>query len=278
MDIMQKYSIEQMVKGFETAFIDQDITSNLAYKPLFVSNNYKEGRKVLSSIEDELLRCDQFNISVAFITMSGVTPLLQTLKELETKRIKGRILTTDYLTFSEPKALDKLIELKNIELKMYCTVENGEGFHTKGYIFKEDEIYRIIVGSSNITLGALTKNKEWNTRIISTDQGEYAKHIVEEFDTFWNSKSSKNYFDFIEQYRINYEIIKKQRAIAKQVEVPSIEQYKLQPNKMQRDFVISLKKLIDAGEEKALLISATGDRVIIVTGRKSPVKSRTLAA
>jgi superfamily II DNA or RNA helicase/HKD family nuclease len=255
---MQKYRIEQIMQGLETAFINQDITSNLAYKPLFVSNNYKNGRKVLSSIEDELLKCDQFYISVAFITMSGLTPLLQTLKELEMRGIPGQIITTDYLCFSEPKALHKLANLKNIELKMYCTGEAGEGFHTKGYIFREDEIYRIIVGSSNITLGALTKNKEWNTKIVSTAQGEFANNIIEEFNTFWNSKSSKNYLDFIDQYTVNYELVKKQKAIAKQVEIPSIEQYKLQPNKMQVEFVSNLRKLRNAGEEKALLISATG--------------------
>ncbi|MDF2909110.1 MAG: hypothetical protein K0R34_4431 [Herbinix sp.] len=184
--------IEQMRNGIETAFINHNNISNLAYKPLFVSNNYKEGRKVLSAIEDELLRCDEFYISVAFITMSGLTPLLQTLKDLETRGIQGQIITTDYLTFSEPKALDKLAELKNIELKMYCTKEDGEGFHTKGYIFKKEELYRIIVGSSNITLGALTRNKEWNTKIISTENGEYANHIVEEFTSFWNADSARN--------------------------------------------------------------------------------------
>ena len=47
---------------------------------------HKEGKKVLSSIEDELLACDGFQISVAFITMSGITPLLQTLKEMEKKK------------------------------------------------------------------------------------------------------------------------------------------------------------------------------------------------
>jgi superfamily II DNA or RNA helicase len=250
--------MEQMIKGYETAFIDQNITSNLAYKPLFVSNNYKEGRKVLSSIEDELLRCDQFYISVAFINMSGLAPLLQTLKELENRGIKGQILTTDYLTFSEPKALDKLAEYTNIELKMYCTDESREGFHTKGYIFKEDEIYRIIVGSSNITSSALTKNKEWNTRIISTKQGEYANHIIDEFNSFWNSKFSRDYVDCIEQYRLNYEMIKNQKEIAKRIEIPSIEQYKLQPNKMQIEFVTNLKKLVNSGEERALLVSATG--------------------
>lgn len=255
---MQEYNTQQMIKGFETAFINQDITSNLAYKPLFISNNFKEGRKVISSIEDELLKCNKFHISVAFITMGGLTPLLQTLKVLEEKGIPGQILTTDYLSFSEPKALHKLAELSNIELKMYCTDEAGEGFHTKGYIFKEDEIYRIIVGSSNITLGALTKNKEWNTKIISTDQGEYANQVVEEFNGLWNSSCAKSYSDVIDHYTTNYELIKKQKEVARQVDIPSIEQYSLKPNKMQVEFVNNLRKIRNAGEERALLISATG--------------------
>ena len=39
-------------EGCVTAFIDKTYPSNLAYKPQFISNNYKEGRKVISSIED----------------------------------------------------------------------------------------------------------------------------------------------------------------------------------------------------------------------------------
>lgn len=73
---MPNDKIAQLQQGFNTAFIDADLASNLAYKSQFVSHNYKEGRKVLSSVEDELLVCDEFSISVAFITMSGITPLL----------------------------------------------------------------------------------------------------------------------------------------------------------------------------------------------------------
>ena len=113
--------------ALETAYINGATASSLAYRPQFVSNNHKEGKKVLSSVEDELLACDQFQISVAFITMSGITPLLQTLKELEKKNIPGEILTTNYLNFSEPRALKKLNELKNITLKMY-NVEAAKEF------------------------------------------------------------------------------------------------------------------------------------------------------
>ena len=250
--------INEMRLGFETAYIDGSVVSSSTYRPQFVSNNHKEGKKVLSSIEDELLSCDGFQISVAFITMSGITPLLQTLKELEKRNIKGEILTTNYLNFSEPRALKKLDELSNITLKMYDVEIAAEGFHTKGYIFKTDEIYRIIIGSSNITSAALTSNREWNTRLISTEQGEVAKEIVAEFNELWNSKYALSFDDFYENYKERYKIIKHQREIAKQEEITSIEKYKLQPNSMQVGFITNLKRILAAGEDRALLISATG--------------------
>ena len=229
--------INELQNGLSAAYINGSMAANLAYKPAFVSNNPEEGKKVISSVEDELLRCEEFQISVAFITMGGVTPLLQTLKELEKKGVKGQILTTNYLNFSEPRALEKLNSLKNVTLKMYDVEAAGNGFHTKGYIFKKEEIYRIIIGSSNMTSAALTVNKEWNTKLISTENGEGAEEIVEEFQKLWNSEYALPYDDFYEVYKERYNIIKHQREIAK-------------------------------SEERALLISATGAWVILMTGRK----------
>ena len=258
---MKREKIDQLIQGLSTAFINQNISSNLAYKPQFVSNNYKEGRKVISSIEDELLSCEEFAISVAFITMGGITPLLQTFRELEQRGIPGKILTTDYLTFSDPKALRILANFTNIELKMFVTENAKEGFHTKGYIFKKEEMYRIIVGSSNMTLSALTTNREWNTKIVSTEQGEYTQNVVAEFEQLWNAPQSLSFEQFIEAYTNVYtknKIIQRQKEIAKQAEVPSLEVYRLQPNSMQVGFINNLRKIYEAGEDKALLISATG--------------------
>lgn len=39
--------IEELRLGLETAYIDGNVASNLMYKPQFVSNNYKEGKKVI---------------------------------------------------------------------------------------------------------------------------------------------------------------------------------------------------------------------------------------
>ena len=101
---------------------------------------------------------------MAFITLGGIEPLLQTLKELEKKPISGEILTT---------------------------------------------------------------NREWNTKVVSTEQGEVAQEIVEEFEKLWNSEHALTFNEFYENYKQKYEIIKRQREIAKEDPVTSIEKYKL---------------------------------------------------
>ena len=263
---MTEDNLTELHRGLSMAFVDSAVNSNLAYKPQFVYNDNKNGHKVFSAIEDELLRCDSFAISVAFITKGGITPLLQTLKELERRGVPGRILTTDYLNFSDPAALDTIAKLSNIELRMYQTEPAGNGFHTKGYIFQKGEEYRFIIGSSNLTQSALTQNMEWNTRLVSSDQGEMVNSLLNEFEKLWNAPEyTRSYAEFIEEYRRKYrekqlfdKIVAEQKQIAKSEVIPSVEAYKLQPNSMQRAFIYNLSELRDKGADKALLISATG--------------------
>lgn len=253
--------ITTLQTAIQTAYLDHTINSNLAYRPEFISNNYKLGKKVLVSIEEELQRCEEFCISVAFITKSGITPLLQTLKDLEPKNIPGKILTTNYLMFSEPEALEKLAGLKNIELKMYIASSETGGFHTKGYIFREEEIYRIIIGSSNMTLSAITKNKEWNTKIVSTEQGELTQAVLQEFDELWQDEHSLAFEDFIDAYRqeyLNEKMIRKQKQQVVSEQVIELENYRLKPNKMQVAFVKNVMEMRAQHIDRALLLSSTG--------------------
>ena len=60
--------IKELQNGLNAAYINGSVAANLVYKPAFVTNNPEEGKKVISSVEDELLRCDQFQISVASVS------------------------------------------------------------------------------------------------------------------------------------------------------------------------------------------------------------------
>lgn len=119
-----------------------------------------------------------------------------------------------------------------------------------------------------MTGSALTSNIEWNTKIISTQQGEVAQEIVEEFNDLWNSEYALDYQQFYEIYKARYEIIKHQRQEAKKDKIPSFEKYTLKPNSMQEEFKVNLRKIIEKGEKRALLISTTGNREIIVLTTK----------
>ena len=100
-----------------------------------------------------------------------------------------------------------------------------------------------------------------------------ARGIVEEFRSLWNSEYSLTYDEFCDVYRERYNIIKHQREIARSEEIISLEKYKLKPNSMQERFIANLRKILEQGEERALLISATGARFILMTGRK-PLKNK----
>ena len=69
--INYKYEIQ---RGLETAFIDQTVNANPVYCPEFISNDPDQGKRVLTSIERELVWCEEFSICVAFVTLDGVTP------------------------------------------------------------------------------------------------------------------------------------------------------------------------------------------------------------
>ena len=253
---MDKLSTRKLVDGYHKAFIDATRESDPTFSPSLISNSH--GKKVLTVIEKEMKGCDDLFISVAFITMGGIAPLLGTLKDLEKQGTRGRILTTDYLMFSDPRALDKLASLNNLDVRVFKTGENNVGFHTKGYMFHNGDNLRIIVGSSNLTQDALTKNHEWNTRLVSSTEGAYAKDIEAEFDDLWNT--SVDYADYRDEYSTLYENSKKEREEVSVLTSKLDLSYSkvLQPNSMQEVFTLNIEEIIRSGGKRALLISATG--------------------
>ena len=250
------FSTRRLADGYHKAFIDSSIEAESSYSPQFISNS--NGKKVLTVIENELKGCDDLFISVAFITMGGIAPLLGTLKDLEERGAKGRILTTDYLMFSDPKALDKLNGLRNLDVRVFKTAENNIGFHTKGYMFHNNGDLRIIVGSSNLTQSALSTNHEWNTRMVSTSEGQYAKDIESEFNSLW--ESSVCYDEYREEYTELFNKSKEERAeLNKLTRTLDLGYSKvLVPNRMQEEFTCNIERIIHDGGKRAMLISATG--------------------
>ena len=235
-----------LIDSIKTSLIDRNMESILSYQHKLISNREE---KIISLIRRELESCDEFIISVAFITLGGVTMILEQLKDLEQRDVKGKILTGDYLTFTQPKALKKLLEFKNIELKIL----SDEKFHAKGYFFRKGDIWTMIVGSSNLTQTALTVNFEWNLKINSLKDGKIATEILNNFYDVFNKIPALDMDSLLEYERV-YNLSKEYTKKKKE----EIREYKeITPNIMQKQALENLNNLRKY-ERKGLLISATG--------------------
>ena len=235
-----------LIDSIKTSLIDRNMESILSYQHKLISNREE---KIVSLIRRELENCDEFIISVAFVTLGGVTMILEQLKDLEVRGVKGKVLTGDYLTFTQPKALKKLLEFKNIELK----VLSDEKFHAKGYFFRKGDIWTMIVGSSNLTQTALTVNFEWNLKINSLKDGKIATEILNNFYDVFNKIPALDMDSLLEYERV-YNLSKEYTKKKKE----EIREYKeITPNIMQKQALENLNNLRKY-ERKGLLISATG--------------------
>ena len=127
------------------------------------------------------------------------------------------------------ESLDKANQTENCDKIINCTgIEPEYLYYYLISPFGQEEIKRGTVGA------ALSTNMEWNTQLVSTEQGEMAKSIVQEFERLWKDELSKSYDEFIEDYRKIYNrkkqierLIREQHKIALQNDIIDYDTYNL---------------------------------------------------
>lgn len=255
----QQQLIQQFEHSLHKGFIDQTKTVTATFKPKLLTNSHHES--VLSTLLQELKTCKTFYFSVAFITEGGLATLKTMLYDLKQKGIKGRILTSTFLNFNQPKMFKELLKLDNVEVRL-----TGEkGFHAKGYIFEHTDYYSLIVGSSNLTDSALKANYEWNVFLTSLENGEIIHHFKNQFETAWNEGIvlTEEWISNYKQFHELQPFVKNTSSNALELNTQYLtntlsESLRIKPNKMQSVALEQLKSLRATGAQKGLIISATG--------------------
>ncbi|HAO61005.1 MAG TPA: DUF3427 domain-containing protein [Erysipelotrichaceae bacterium] len=203
-------------------------------------------------LTSSLSGCKSFLFNVAFISYSGLQLLLRALSQCEIRNTTGRIITSDYLNFTDTKSLRKLKEFNTIETKIFIARQD-RGFHSKAYIFEYDNHYKIIIGSTNITQSALKTNIEWNVKIVTKRSHPFTVKVIHEFEELW-SKTQEIDERFLEEYEKLIEILRE--ANEKETEI-FYQDHTVIANTMQNKAIYNLNWLRDRGEMKALVIAAT---------------------
>jgi superfamily II DNA or RNA helicase/HKD family nuclease len=261
----EKYgeSMQTFLKKLETSlykgFINHKHSEYGNYKPKLLINNQKENENVLNTLLEELEHCKSFVFSVAFITESGLATLKSQLLDLKRKGVNGRILTSTFLNFNNPKAFRELLKITNVEVRL----TDLAGFHSKGYIFENETHYSLIVGSSNLTAHALKVNYEWNIKLTSHEDGEIIHHFKNQFEDVWD-KSIPLTEEWIINYEKDYKPVTDNRLAGQVSEFPASyessiqEALKIEPNKMQQTALQQIQLVRESGNDKGIVISATG--------------------
>lgn len=294
----------QLLQSLQTGFISKTHHSINELAPSLLINDYHREKKILTSLIEELSNCKSFDFSVAFINNEGLAAIKQKLDELAIysqahpeNPIKGRILTTNYLNFTQPSALRELMQFPNIEIRAYTK----GGFHPKGYIFEHSNYYSIIIGSANLTASALTMNQEWSVKFLSCTDGQIVFTVREEFEEIWNQADVvnedwlKSYSGKYEEKKLTLKLVNKQikelrkqekesnktddscsiiPAFRAELEETQFEQFtespsefeieadeeemEIVPNAMQKEAMVALHNLREEKQNRALLIAATG--------------------
>ena len=241
-------------RSLKKAFIDQKIEGSL-YDPKVIINDAETKQYMLNVLQDELNTCEEFFFSVAFLTQDGLAALKTQLADLHKQKIKGNILTSIYLAFNQPAVFEDLLNIPNVEVR----ISKKQGFHSKGYLFKQSGYYSFIIGSSNLTMSALKTNYEWNVRLTSYDHGQMIQDIQMHMEKEWKEAELLtpewivNYKDFYQPTTF----FKEMSTINDKSLIEDKATYIL-PNKMQVVALASLQELRETGAEKGLVISATG--------------------
>lgn len=246
-------TLEQSLKK---AFIDQKNEGSL-YDPKFIVNDTNKKQFMLNVLQNELETCEEFFFSVAFLTQSGLAALKTKLADLHIQGIKGKIVTSDYLAFNQPAVFEDLLKIPNIEVR----ISNHTGFHSKGYLFKQQGYHSFIIGSSNLTMNALKINYEWNVRLTSYENGQMLQEIQLHMEEEWQEAQVLTP-EWVRTYKKTYQPMTFAREVSKVREMSLNEEAmgygEIKPNKMQRMALNNLKALRETGAKKGLVISATG--------------------
>lgn len=246
-----------LLNAYERGFIDR-YTSKVSHHPPELIINTKE-ENVLSPMLDALESCESFVISVAFITEGGIASLKTALYELNKRGVRGRIITSTYLNFNKPTVFKELLKIPNIDVR----ITDQAGFHAKGYIFDNSRYSTMFIGSSNLTDSALKKNYEYNLKLTSLDNGEVIHNFKEQFEVLWESSTALS-DEWIRDYQDLYKELKHDDKVLHLIENKQPYRYtnndpkEVTPNIMQKEALESLKGLRLRGEDKGLIVSATG--------------------
>lgn len=205
--------------------------------------------RVGNQLLTEIRSADRIDLVMAFIRLSGITPLLDALRTHCTAGRALRVLTTTYTGSTDARALDALRKLGAEVRVSYDT--SSTRLHAKAWLFHRGSGFSTAyIGSSNLTHSAQVSGLEWNVRISGARNPDVIEKVAAVFESYWNQS------DFVPYEREQFLA----RTQAARQTGPSIllSPIELRAEPFQERLLEQIALSRQQGRHRNLLVSATG--------------------
>lgn len=222
-------------------------------------------RPLLSQLCHSIAHADEIDLAVSFVQASGLRLLLPDLYDALARQAaqarspaRVRILTSDYLDITDPKALRLLTLLQAQGARVRIFEAGGRSFHLKAYLFAHFPAASalhgtVFIGSSNISRPALTDGLEWNYRIDYPGDDGYLEACARFEELFRDPHTVELTDAWIERYEARR--VPPSRPIE-----PSAEENDKPPSPtpIQQEALAALARTRHEGYLRGLVVLATG--------------------
>lgn len=156
----------------------------------------------------------EITIAVAFLKTSGANHVASVLKPRLASGAEVEIFVGTDFFLTEPDALERLLELRRHgSLRISVADRSSATFHPKMYSARNGIKVKTLVGSANLTGGAMGSNEELSLRIDHEVGDDLARQIDVTIQRYRSSARFQALDPLVlQQYRSAYEIDQRERA------------------------------------------------------------------
>jgi len=162
-------------------------------KTVLIRNTSQVEETHFYKLNQLLKRANEIHIAVAFVKVSGIKLLEESIEKAVNRKVTCRIIAGLHFGLTEPIALNKLNRLLNKTASQLYLARNtnNEVFHPKMYLIRIGKIGHIITGSANLTSGGLKNNFECSLWVEADISEPIWQESLEYFDELCSESVSQ---------------------------------------------------------------------------------------